>query len=109
MQVAESYLDQDAFYFPHNLDFRGRAYPMHPNLNHLGADLSRGLLQFADAKPLGPDGLKWLEISVSLHHTLVHSQNANSSKRSLKTCLKPYQQTMKYSLALVYANCQNLN
>ncbi len=72
LQVAESYLDQDAFYFPHNLDFRGRAYPMHPNLNHLGADLSRGLLQFADAKPLGPDGLRWLEISVSLHHTLVH-------------------------------------
>lgn len=72
VQVAESYLNQDAFYFPHNLDFRGRAYPMHPNLNHLGADLSRGLLQFADAKPLGPDGLRWLEISVSLHHTLVH-------------------------------------
>lgn len=65
LNVAESYLNQDAFYFPHNLDFRGRAYPMHPNLNHLGADLSRGLLQFADAKPLGPDGLRWLEISVA--------------------------------------------
>lgn len=58
-------MKEDGFYFPHNLDFRGRAYPMHPNLNHLGADLSRGLLQFADAKPLGPDGLRWLEISVS--------------------------------------------
>ena len=81
MQVAESYLNQDAFYFPHNLDFRGRAYPMHPNLNHLGADLSRGLLQFADAKPLGPDGLRWLEISVSLHHTLVHSQKPNSLEK----------------------------
>lgn len=23
------------FYFPHNVDFRGRAYPMHPHLNHL--------------------------------------------------------------------------
>ena len=65
VQVAEDYVHEDAFYFPHNLDFRGRAYPMHPNLNHLGADLSRGLLQFADAKPLGPDGLRWLEISVS--------------------------------------------
>lgn len=65
VQVAEDYLNEDAFYFPHNLDFRGRAYPMHPSLNHLGADLSRGLLHFADAKPLGPDGLRWLEISVS--------------------------------------------
>ncbi len=53
---------------------------MHPNLNHLGADLSRGLLQFADAKPLGPDGLRWLEISVSLHHTLVLLQKTTSFK-----------------------------
>ncbi|KAL3133849.1 hypothetical protein ABBQ32_008318 [Trebouxia sp. C0010 RCD-2024] len=65
LHVAVDYLNEDGFYFPHNLDFRGRAYPMHPNLNHLGADLSRGLLQFADAKPLGPDGLRWLEISVA--------------------------------------------
>ena len=90
MQVAESYLNQDAFYFPHNLDFRGRAYPMHPNLNHLGADLSRGLLQFADAKPLGSDGLRWLEISVSLHHTLLHSQKPNSLKKGFFLLLKPY-------------------
>lgn len=69
VQVAVDYVNEDGFYFPHNLDFRGRAYPMHPNLNHLGADLSRGLLQFADAKPLGPDGLKWLEISVSCPST----------------------------------------
>ena len=65
VQVARTYVNEEAFYYPHNLDFRGRAYPMHPSLNHLGADLSRGLLQFADAKPLGPRGLRWLEISVS--------------------------------------------
>lgn len=41
---------------------------MHPNLNHLGADISRGLLQFADAKPLGKNGVRWLEISVSTHY-----------------------------------------
>ncbi len=60
-------------YFPHNLDFRGRAYPMHPHLNHLGGDVNRGLLQFADAKPLGPSGLKWLKVSVSaaLHRVSV--------------------------------------
>ena len=63
--MARTYVTEEAFYYPHNLDFRGRAYPMHPSLNHLGADLSRGLLQFADAKPLGPRGLRWLEISVS--------------------------------------------
>lgn len=33
--VAETFLDEK-FYYPHNLDFRGRAYPIPPNLNHLG-------------------------------------------------------------------------
>ena len=47
-------------YFPFNLDFRGRAYPIPPHLNHLGSDLARGLLLFAQAKPLGPTGLYWL-------------------------------------------------
>ena len=38
---------------------------MHPHLNHLGSDICRGLLQFAQAKPLGNDGLYWLKVSVS--------------------------------------------
>ena len=60
LQVAKDLRNEEAFYFPHNLDFRGRAYPMHPHLNHLGADNCRGLLMFADARPLGPHGLRWL-------------------------------------------------
>lgn len=55
----------DKFYFPHNLDFRGRAYPIPPNLNHIGDDLSRGLLKFADKRPLGVSGLRWLKIHLA--------------------------------------------
>ena len=55
----------DTFYFPHNLDFRGRAYPLPPHLNHIGDDLSRGLLLFGEAKPLGERGLRWLKIHLS--------------------------------------------
>lgn len=55
----------DIFYFPHNVDFRGRAYPIPPNLNHLGDDLSRGLLKFGEARPLGERGLRWLKIHLS--------------------------------------------
>ena len=65
VQVAQAFRKEESIFFPHNLDFRGRAYPMHPHLNHLGGDVNRGLLQFADAKPLGPSGLKWLKVSVS--------------------------------------------
>lgn len=46
-QVASSYLPLDKFYFPNNFDFRGRVYPIPPHLNHIGADISRGLLMFS--------------------------------------------------------------
>ncbi|XP_015604039.1 DNA-directed RNA polymerase, mitochondrial [Cephus cinctus] len=52
----------DIFWLPHNMDFRGRVYPMPPHLNHLGSDLARSLLVFAKGKPLGPNGLDWLKI-----------------------------------------------
>lgn len=48
----------EGFYFPHNLDFRGRAYPIHGHLNHHGFDLCRCLLEFSDGKL----GLRWLKI-----------------------------------------------
>jgi DNA-directed RNA polymerase len=63
-QIAKEFRDEQALYFPHNLDFRGRAYPMHGNLNHLGSDVSRGILQFAEARPLGERGLYWLHVQV---------------------------------------------
>ena len=57
--------DAQTIYFPMNLDFRGRVYPIPPHLNHLGNDLCRGLLSFARRKPLGERGLFWLKIQVA--------------------------------------------
>ncbi|BGP03375.1 DNA-directed RNA polymerase [Rhodotorula toruloides ATCC 204091] len=64
LEIARAFLGE-TFYFPHNLDFRGRAYPIPPNLSHIGDDMSRGLLLFAESKPLGERGLRWLKIHVS--------------------------------------------
>ncbi|XP_066889382.1 DNA-directed RNA polymerase, mitochondrial isoform X14 [Kogia breviceps] len=50
------------FWLPHNMDFRGRTYPCSPHFNHLGSDLARALLEFAQGRPLGPHGLNWLKI-----------------------------------------------
>jgi DNA-directed RNA polymerase, mitochondrial len=55
----------DTFYLPHNMDFRGRAYPIPPHLNHISDDLCRGLLLFAEARPLGERGLRWLKIHLA--------------------------------------------
>ncbi|KAM4132099.1 hypothetical protein ACJW30_01G224600 [Castanea mollissima] len=62
LAVARKMKDEEGFFYPHNLDFRGRAYPMHPYLNHLGSDLCRGVLEFAEGRPLGKSGLRWLKI-----------------------------------------------
>nr|XP_043612341.1 DNA-directed RNA polymerase 1, mitochondrial-like [Erigeron canadensis] len=65
LAVARKVKDEEGFYYPHNLDFRGRAYPMHPYLNHLGSDLCRGILEFAEGRPLGESGLRWLKIHLA--------------------------------------------
>ncbi|KAL2132650.1 hypothetical protein VTI74DRAFT_3555 [Chaetomium olivicolor] len=64
LEIARAFRDQ-TFYFPHNLDFRGRAYPLPTYLNHMGADHMRGLLIFAKGKPLGEAGLRWLKVHLS--------------------------------------------
>ncbi|XP_008835434.1 DNA-directed RNA polymerase, mitochondrial isoform X2 [Nannospalax galili] len=56
------HLRHHVFWLPHNMDFRGRTYPCPPYFNHLGSDLARALLEFAEGRPLGPHGLDWLKI-----------------------------------------------
>uniref|UniRef100_A0A672LHW1 DNA-directed RNA polymerase n=1 Tax=Sinocyclocheilus grahami TaxID=75366 RepID=A0A672LHW1_SINGR len=57
-----NHMRDEIFWFPHNMDFRGRTYPRPPYFNHLGSDVTRGLLLFAEGQPLGPKGLVWLKI-----------------------------------------------
>ncbi|KAL6248207.1 DNA-directed RNA polymerase [Rhinocladiella similis] len=64
MEIAKAYLDE-TFYLPHNVDFRGRAYPIPPYLNQMGADNARGVLLFDKGRKLGEDGLRWLKIHLS--------------------------------------------
>ncbi|KAL6260323.1 hypothetical protein P5V15_007854 [Pogonomyrmex californicus] len=61
LSLANHFRDK-TFWMPHNLDFRGRAYPVPPHLTHLSSDLGRAILMFAQGKPLGPGGLDWLKI-----------------------------------------------
>lgn len=64
LEVARAYLDK-VFYFPHNVDFRGRAYPMVPFFNHMAADPARSLLIFGNGKELGERGLRWIKIHLA--------------------------------------------
>ncbi|CUA90961.1 Mitochondrial DNA-directed RNA polymerase [Chelatococcus sambhunathii] len=63
IQIADRFAEFDAFYFPHQLDFRGRAYAIPLFLNPQGSDHAKALLTFAHGKPIGDDtGPGWLAI-----------------------------------------------
>jgi DNA-directed RNA polymerase, mitochondrial len=59
--LARRYEKFRKIFFPYQLDFRGRIYAV-PHLNPQGSDYQKALLRFANGKPLGSEGWKWLAI-----------------------------------------------
>ena len=63
LMLARKYEDEPHFYFPYQLDFRGRIYAVPAYLNPQGTDLAKGLLQFGTGKALGTmQSVRWLAI-----------------------------------------------
>lgn len=63
LKVAREYAQEEAIYFPHTLDFRGRLYAVPRVLNPQGADYSKALLEFSEGIPLGDQkAADWLAI-----------------------------------------------
>jgi DNA-directed RNA polymerase len=61
--MAEENAEHSGLYFPHQIDFRGRAYPMPICLNPQGPDHVRALLHFAEGKHVKNDkAMEWLMI-----------------------------------------------
>lgn len=65
LNQANKYKDFNEIFFPYNVDFRGRAYPVPPHLSIVGSDLCRALLMFANPKPLRKNGLYWLKVHLA--------------------------------------------
>ncbi|CAB4165052.1 RPO41 Mitochondrial DNA-directed RNA polymerase [uncultured Caudovirales phage] len=61
--IAERFKGYEAIYFPHQLDFRGRAYAVPMFLNPQGPDYCKALLTFTEGKAIN-DGVAagWLAI-----------------------------------------------
>lgn len=63
LSIAERYKDEPAFYFPYQLDFRGRIYAVPSYLTPQGTDFAKGVLCFGASKALGSmAAVKWLAI-----------------------------------------------
>jgi DNA-directed RNA polymerase len=56
---------EERFYFPWQVDHRGRAYPVPPLMNPQSDHIGRALIEFADGKPLGKRGAYWLAIHLA--------------------------------------------
>lgn len=54
LAIAERFRNHERIFFPHNFDYRGRIYPI-PAFSPQGDDLMKGLLQFAEAGPIGTE------------------------------------------------------
>jgi DNA-directed RNA polymerase, mitochondrial len=53
--LAQKFRDQKEIFFPHQLDFRGRCYPLPMFLQPQGAPYSRALLKFKNSHRMGDD------------------------------------------------------
>lgn len=66
INTATELRDEEAIYFPHQLDFRGRAYAVPIGLNPQGSDYAKALLTFpkSKGKPITtPRAAGWLAIN----------------------------------------------
>ena len=60
--LVSDLMNDSAIYFAYQLDFRGRAYALGSGLQPQGEDLAKALLTFANGRPLGDHGERWLAI-----------------------------------------------
>lgn len=62
IELAERFASRQAIYYPHQIDFRGRAYPIPVHLNFHSDDVARAMVLFAEPKPLTERGFWWLTV-----------------------------------------------
>lgn len=65
VRTAKKYAEFQEIYFPYQLDFRGRVYPV-TSLSPQGEDFVKALLEFAEGEPLGTEvAADWLAVHIA--------------------------------------------
>lgn len=83
METADALAGMEQFYIAHNLDWRGREYPL-STFNFQREDRVRALFLFKDGEPIGEQGIQWLK---------VHVANCGDFDKVSK---KPYEERIKW-------------
>jgi DNA-directed RNA polymerase len=72
MRMADIFKDRDAFWYPMNLDWRGRLFTMaSPFMSPQGDDPAKGLLEFAEGKEITAEGF----IEMQIHGANVYGED----------------------------------
>lgn len=64
IQTAREMAKHGQFWLPHNMDFRGRVYPI-PYFNQQRSDYVKAMMEFAEGVVMTPEGFRWLEIHLA--------------------------------------------
>lgn len=64
LTTAQELSALEAFWIPHNLDFRGRVYPI-CHFSQQRSDHIKALLRFSKGLPIGSDGAYWLAVHLA--------------------------------------------
>ena len=64
LNLSDKFIN-DTIYFPHNMDFRGRTYPIPYFLQPQGPPWSKCVLRFARGVPMTEEGVMWLYINAA--------------------------------------------
>lgn len=65
LSLADEFKDYGAIYFPHNMDWRGRVYPMVDGLSPQGSKLAKSLLSFSEGKAITEASESFLAIHIA--------------------------------------------
>jgi len=66
--IAEKFVNEPDIFFPYQMDFRGRVYPVPFFLQPQGADVARGLLKFGEGKAITTKAqADWLRVCGANH------------------------------------------
>lgn len=65
LKTANRMAQEECFYFPHMLDFRGRFYPIPSALQPQGNDLHKGLLVLHEGKKVPKEDAWWLAMNLA--------------------------------------------
>ena len=87
LRIANQFSQYDKIWFPYQMDFRGRIYPIPVLLQPQGSDLAKGLLRFAEGKEVDENSIKWLQT----HGANVYGYDKESYEKRIEWVLERHE------------------